>query len=508
MKNLFSGYRSLFPTRKRHARRHMRIEPLEPRMLLSAITSNGTELQISLDSTEVALAFAPTPTGDVSIIVDGVAVATFAPDAVDRVVIYGNDLNNNINLSGIPQGAIAQAEIYGGAGDDFVVGSMAPDLIILGDGDDIGAGGGQSDTVQGNAGNDTLMGNGSPDILQGGTGDDDLNGQAAVDTCDGGTGGDIVHNDGTDVITAVTVWASGEASATEDEIQGRFAIHRSDATGPLIVGVSWNTSVNPDDSDFLIADATDVVVVATAAIQFIGTSGTVSFANGEYVVYIDFDAMDDGLDEVAETLYIKVDPPNSGAQPYTPNNSDSGQSVFIVDKAAETWKRKGNTDFWVAMVKDADLHDLAKKITQSEDDWTVIWPVSTAPQIKAWGNGVPYPKAKTIGALADAGNLYGTGSKKANLVATYNDARDEYTTAMGTWITTANNNPKVAFDGNGGNNGILSRVKALSGEGATPISYLSVVMHTPGDQTKAYWDGQFQAFATIKTNGSSSKLGL
>lgn len=65
--------------------------------------------------------------------------------------------------------------IFGGGGDDFLVGT-------LNNADTINGGSG-SDTLFGLGGNDTLNGNSGNDALVGGTGNDRLNGGAGTDDC-------------------------------------------------------------------------------------------------------------------------------------------------------------------------------------------------------------------------------------------------------------------------------------------------------------------------------------
>jgi len=92
----------------------------------------------------------------------------------NNIVIYGQDGNDNINVS---PGILKAASIFGGKGNDLLSGGSGNDLLEGGDG------------------NDTLVGNDGDDILHGGAGDDTLDGGAGKNTLDGGTGldGVVVH---------------------------------------------------------------------------------------------------------------------------------------------------------------------------------------------------------------------------------------------------------------------------------------------------------------------------
>jgi hypothetical protein len=183
-------------TKRRHQQRqlHQACEIYEPRLVLSNITLVDGTLGIIIENDEQDLAVYG---ADDSLIVeiDGNAVQTFPIDQVTDLSITGNELDNEINLQGIPLGAIVGSVIYGNGGDDFVVGSMSPDLIVAGPGDDLAAGGGQSDTIDGNAGNDTLLGSSHGDEIDGGDGDDTLIGQAGDDSPNGGGGDDTIFDD-------------------------------------------------------------------------------------------------------------------------------------------------------------------------------------------------------------------------------------------------------------------------------------------------------------------------
>src|SRR5262249_8200012 len=80
------------------------------------------------------------------------------------------------------------AEIYGGAGNDFIAGGSGDDRIFGEDGHDLLLGNLGNDRLDGGAGNDILFGGAGDDFLFGGLGDDWLFGGAGLDFLDGGPG--------------------------------------------------------------------------------------------------------------------------------------------------------------------------------------------------------------------------------------------------------------------------------------------------------------------------------
>jgi Ca2+-binding RTX toxin-like protein len=79
------------------------------------------------------------------------------------------------------KGLAGQDSLYGGTGDDTLLG---------GDGQDRLWGGAGRDSLDGGAGDDTLEGNAAADIIHGGAGDDYLAGGDAVDLLYGDAGAD------------------------------------------------------------------------------------------------------------------------------------------------------------------------------------------------------------------------------------------------------------------------------------------------------------------------------
>ena len=94
-----------------------------------------------------------------------------------------------------------QPEVFGKAGDDFLLGSTGSDALFGNSGFDIVIGGPKSDHLFGGVGDDDLQGDEGKDSLFGGPGNDLLDGGMSDDNLSGGTGQDtFVYNGGHDVI--------------------------------------------------------------------------------------------------------------------------------------------------------------------------------------------------------------------------------------------------------------------------------------------------------------------
>jgi autotransporter-associated beta strand protein len=119
--------------------------------------------------------------------------------SVQTLVIYGSSGSDLIDASGFAKDGML-LRIYGGDGNDTLLGSRYADLLDGGTGNDILNGGGGDDTLLGGAGNDGLSGYTGNDVLSGGTGNDTLIGHDGADTLFGEAGTDtLVGGGGTSI---------------------------------------------------------------------------------------------------------------------------------------------------------------------------------------------------------------------------------------------------------------------------------------------------------------------
>jgi Ca2+-binding RTX toxin-like protein len=113
-----------------------------------------------------------------------------------KVLIQSGDMYDVIML----RGALVDARVEAGEGDDWVSGSPQRDDIDLGPGNDFVMAMEGADTVDGGDGNDTLHGNDGNDRMFGGDGNDVFGGGAGDEKMEGGAGDDEFYAHGGDDI--------------------------------------------------------------------------------------------------------------------------------------------------------------------------------------------------------------------------------------------------------------------------------------------------------------------
>ena len=129
----------------------------------------------------------------------------------DRVDYYYETRNVSVTLDGLANDGVGKSEkdlvaldmenIYGGSGNDNLVGNAERNYILGGPGNDTLSGLNGRDTLRGGDGNDVISGGNHEDSLFGEAGVDFLAGGKAADTLDGGLGSDVNgDNDPLDVL--------------------------------------------------------------------------------------------------------------------------------------------------------------------------------------------------------------------------------------------------------------------------------------------------------------------
>jgi Ca2+-binding RTX toxin-like protein len=125
------------------------------------------------------------------------AVESFAYQYVGDPALYAPDqyrssdhdpLVLGIDLEERCQGLLPT--MTGTGGDDVLVGTRRPDVIMGLGGDDVISGGDAEDVICGGTGDDRLEGDNGADVLSGGFGDDELSGGNGDDRLTGGPGSD------------------------------------------------------------------------------------------------------------------------------------------------------------------------------------------------------------------------------------------------------------------------------------------------------------------------------
>lgn len=158
-----------------------RVEQLESRSLLSAVTLVGGTLEIEgtgrADRIDVKLG---TNTGEL-VVTRNQQVTSFPLSAVSRIEI---DAFNGNDLITVDEAITLPTDIDAGRGNDTVFGGSGPDDIDGGSGNDRLLGRGGDDNVDGEAGNDFVSGGEGNDTVSGGSGRDVVFGDAGADLFD------------------------------------------------------------------------------------------------------------------------------------------------------------------------------------------------------------------------------------------------------------------------------------------------------------------------------------
>ncbi|MFO0819097.1 MAG: dockerin type I domain-containing protein [Pirellulales bacterium] len=168
------------------------------------VTINGEPVTAGANLIEIQV---NTLSGD-----DQITLALNLPNV--RKVVDAGEGNDNVDVS-----AMQDATIFGGLGDDTIVGSPIADLIYGGSG---------NDTISGLGGIDTIYGGEGNDIITGGTGNDNLFGGDGSDRFiwNNGDNSDIVEGDEGVDVQIVNGAAAGDAfllrTKTGDESRAFF----------------------------------------------------------------------------------------------------------------------------------------------------------------------------------------------------------------------------------------------------------------------------------------------
>ncbi len=131
--------------------------------------------------------------------VNGVRHRYFFSYYPDGIWVDAGDGDDRISFNALK----TKTSVFGGSGNDVILGSQAADRIVGGDGNDwIDAGSG-SDTVFGEAGNDRIFGGIGSDRLFGGVGNDLIRSGDGIDHINATIGIDDLRNNKGDIVTNI-----------------------------------------------------------------------------------------------------------------------------------------------------------------------------------------------------------------------------------------------------------------------------------------------------------------
>lgn len=227
--------------RRRVATLTPRVEPLEPRRMLSLSASYSSlsgVLSVFGDSNDNTIEVSRNAGGAILVNGGAVAVAGGAPTVANTglIQVFGMSGNDTLSLNE-SNGALPRANMFGGAGADTLLGGSSGDQIF---------GQGDSDTLAGRGGFDFLFGGADDDELTGGDSDDVAFGQNGDDRFIWNPGDDTDLNEGGSGIDTVEVNGGGGAEVFTTTANGpRVRFDRLDpAPFALDIGTSEDIIVN------------------------------------------------------------------------------------------------------------------------------------------------------------------------------------------------------------------------------------------------------------------------
>lgn len=225
------------------------LERLESRTLLSATLSSKGTLVAEGTSGNDAIVISRDPQRTSKILVSiGGSGTKFNAASVKRIEMYGDGGADRLTLDD-SLGIISArgASLYGGDGNDTLVGGLAGATFDGGNDDDSILGSSKADLILGQSGKDTLIGGKGDDKILGGFGNDVLYGSAGNDQLYGDAGNDSVFGEeGTDTL----------AGDGEDQLWFKGLAVPGDATG----NDSLNGGANGTKHTITIADPVNYVI--------------------------------------------------------------------------------------------------------------------------------------------------------------------------------------------------------------------------------------------------------
>ena len=179
----FTGGNKQSRSNRRRGGRGLTLESLEDRRLLAVTASFSATtgiLSVVGDSSDNVIEISRAANGNILVNNGNVQIqgGTATTQNTARIFGFGLAGNDQISLNEV-NGALPDAVLLGGSGNDLLIGGSGQDIL------------------SGSSGNDTLRGRGDDDRLFGGTGNDVLLGDAGNDQVRGQAGSDLlIHNNG------------------------------------------------------------------------------------------------------------------------------------------------------------------------------------------------------------------------------------------------------------------------------------------------------------------------
>jgi Ca2+-binding RTX toxin-like protein len=229
-----------------HGRFVPALEPLSERILLSVTASfapGAGVLSVFGDNLDNNIVVNRDVAGSILVNGGAVSVTGGVPTVANTALIqvFGQAGNDQISLNEA-NGALPRANLFGGDGNDTLIGGSGNGMLFGGAGNDILMGMGGNDMLFGGDGNDTLIGGPGDDQVFGQGGNDRIiwNPGDGSDLIEGGDGIDTVEVNGSNAAETFTVTPNGT----------RVRFDRTDpAPFTLDIGTSENLVVNMNGGD-------------------------------------------------------------------------------------------------------------------------------------------------------------------------------------------------------------------------------------------------------------------
>ncbi|MBQ6298066.1 MAG: hypothetical protein IJK81_10365, partial [Selenomonadaceae bacterium] len=199
------------------------------------------------------------------------------PDRVDTICsIFGGDSDETIKDT--ISGAIYRNALYGGGGDDLLIGSVKDDTLDGGDG---------SDTLKGGKGHDVLYSGGEKNVFDGGIGNDSIYAglmssdsnpfKGSHDTVDGGAGDDYI------VVSGYNPYANGGISSVYK--WGYVSVNGGANNDTIISNSSNNTIIGGTGNDSIVTSEDNTLFLykdgdGKDSIKGIGEKDTLEVSEG------------------------------------------------------------------------------------------------------------------------------------------------------------------------------------------------------------------------------------
>lgn len=322
--------------------------------------------------------------------------------------------------------------IDGGAGNDLVLGGSADDALSGADGDDILLGGKGDDLMRGGRDNDRLSGGEGNDVLDGGLGNDTLNGEAGndvivasggTDVVDGGAGIDLLELEGNledyrFVKNADASWTVTDTKMLDGSTVGGTQVSDRDGVQRVknVERFSFESGRTTNVLDFDMAAPLPV----HDTIKIAALAGNITIAKSTLLANdIDFQNLNNPQtlsiywvgDAKGGTVAI-----SGGNVVFTPSTGFSGVPEF----AYKVRDAQGNAAPTLANAADASLSGelkarvlLVPNDAPTDPDFAKQWYLGTTGVTQAWQSGYTGKGVKVL--VVETGGEFAVASQAADL---------------------------------------------------------------------------------------------